>query len=836
MIPPRTFTDEHLLQIGMPMGGIGAGCVCLNGVGGLQDFSIFHKPATTALPDGWEATQSCAAMIHVRGDHSVTRLVEGQVPRGKIYDQGLQGQGFRHSGFEGLPRFKTARFSGQYPFGTVELADPKVPVEVSLEGWSPFIPNDDVNSGIPCAILRYRVRNVSEAPVEFAFSFHLAHPANGGSAERNSRNRALPGFGVELYNVEDPESVAFGSQAIGVIGHDPRIKAMWFRGGWFDSVSALWHQVESDTFSVNDGSLSELGMAGRNGGSLEVSATLAPGESVDIPIVYAWYNPNCDLRIGGVKGSDTGPNWHPFYSTKWTSAADVAQYVAKSYESLRARTSAFRDAIFSSTLPPTVVDAIASNLAILKSPTVMRQANGNFWGWEGCFTKVGSCHGTCTHVWNYAQALPHLFPALERTIREQEYLRSMDERGHVNFRAAIPDGPTPHDFHAASDGQLGGVMKLYRDWQISGDNKWLAEMYPLAKLSLDYCIATWDPDKRGALFEPHHNTYDIEFWGPDGMCTSIYLGALCALAEMGCAVGDSSAESYAALAEKCAAFMDAKLFEGGYYRQHVMWDGLRDTSMAEEMAKPVPAGDEMAALIAAEGPKYQYGSGCISDGVIGAWMANVYGIETPLDKEKVREHLRSLYRFNFKTDLSEHACPQRPGYALGAEPGLLLCTWPNGGKPTLPFVYSDEVWTGIEYQVATHMISEGLVEEGLKLVEAVRSRYDGKVRNPFSEYECGIYYARAMASYALVGTLAGFSYSNVTKTLRVAPKLDIRPFRMFFSVATGFGSLVLTEDGLTIQMIEGELSISRVVLGEGDSARTIEGSWVAKAGETVQVA
>ena len=115
---------------------------------------------------------------------------------------------------------------------------------------------------------------------------------------------------------------------------------------------------------------------------------------------------------------------------------------------------------------------------------------------------------------------------------------------------------------------------------------------------------------------------------------------------------------------------------------------------------------EMQQLLKREGPKYQYGSGCLSDGVIGAWMARIYGIETPLARENVRSTLQAIFKHNFKTDLSQHANAQRPGYAMGREPGLLLCSWPRGGKPTLPFVYSDEVWTGIEYQVASHLIQK----------------------------------------------------------------------------------------------------------------------------------
>jgi hypothetical protein len=45
------YAGERLLQIAMPLGGIGSGYVCLNGYGGLQDFSIRHHPQLTASPD-----------------------------------------------------------------------------------------------------------------------------------------------------------------------------------------------------------------------------------------------------------------------------------------------------------------------------------------------------------------------------------------------------------------------------------------------------------------------------------------------------------------------------------------------------------------------------------------------------------------------------------------------------------------------------------------------------------------------------------------------------------------------------------------------------------------
>ncbi|HIW24005.1 MAG TPA: glycoside hydrolase family 116 protein [Candidatus Acutalibacter stercoravium] len=170
------------------------------------------------------------------------------------------------------------------------------------------------------------------------------------------------------------------------------------------------------------------------------------------------------------------------------------------------------------------MDAVSANLSILKSPTVLRQTDGRLWAWEGCCDTVGSCHGSCTHVWNYAQAIPHLFPMLERTFRNAEFHEDQNEEGHQEFRSALPIRKSGNTFHAASDGQLGGIMKMYREWRIGGDLEFLQEYWPLMKKSLDYCIRTWDKKREGVLKEPHHNTYDIEFWGADGMCSSFYLG------------------------------------------------------------------------------------------------------------------------------------------------------------------------------------------------------------------------------------------------------------------------------------------------------------------------
>jgi len=364
-------------------------------------------------------------------------------------------------------------------------------------------------------------------------------------------------------------------------------------------------------------------------------------------------------------------------------------------------------------------------------------------------------------------------------------------------------------------------MKVYREWRISGDTEWLRSLWPKVKQSLDYCTETWDPDHTGVPEEPHHNTYDIEFWGPDGMCTSFYLGALKAAMVMAEAVGDD-VPLYGELLEKGVAFMESELWNDEYFIQKIEWQNLRAGDPTKALAMHTSYSPEALELLKQEGPKYQYGNGCLSDGVLGAWIAAVCGVGEVLDREKVESHLLAVHRYNFKEDLSDHANPQRPTYALGEEGGLLLCTWPRGGELSLPFGYSNEVWTGIEYQVASHLMMLGHVEEGLEIVRRARDRYDGRVRNPFNEYECGHWYARAMASYALLQGMTGVRYDAVEKTLYIRPSIK-GDFRAFFCTASGYGTVGVRDGQPFVEVKHGTIPYEKIVYepcqGEGTRVR-----------------
>ena len=369
----------------------------------------------------------------------------------------------------------------------------------------------------------------------------------------------------------------------------------------------------------------------------------------------------------------------------------------------------------------------------------------------------------CTHVYNYEQAMAHLYPTLERSMRETDFLVNLRPDVSMSFRTPVPLRQGGNKTHPAADGQMGCVMKVYREWMRGAGDNWLRKLWPNVKRALEYAWVKWDADRDGVMEGEQHNTYDIEFYGPNSMMGTLYLGALTAAARMAEHLGDrAAAESYRQIFEKGRERLDQALWNGEYYVQKV------------DESQPKAA-------------RYQYGEGCLSDQLLGQWFAEVVGLGKLLPHDRVRSALASIFRYNFNTDFADFANAQRI-YALNDEKGLLLCSWPKGKRPALPFVYSDEVWTGIEYQVAAHLIYEGMVKEGLAIVEAARARYDGTRRNPWNEIECGHHYARAMSSWSVLTALSGFGYSAPEREIRFRPRVSQGQFRCLYSAGTAWGS------------------------------------------------
>ena len=810
------YTGSYLNRVAFPIGGLGAGMFCLEGTGAISHVSVSNKPAVFNEPGMFAA-------ISVKDIANGAKILEGPVPDWKKFGQRDAGNG-SGGATTGLPHFRHATFLPRFPFAYLDISDTDLPLKVRVTGWSPFIPTEEDLSGLPAGALEYHFTNTTTKSIEAVFSFNAKNflRVNAGS---NAIRPIDNGFILHEAGTKDkPYPTDFA-----IFSNDPHtvVDHCWFRGGWWDPFTMAWN-------AVKNAAVRSVAPVDKDapGASLYNSFLLAPGEEKTIRVMFAWYTPDSDQTYGtmgtrkdcnGDSGCCNSPGdllldkydkdfsgkyYKPWYSSRFSTIHEVASYWKKEYDDLKKKSTLFKDAFFSSTLPPEVIEAIAANLTILKSPTVMRQYDGRLWNFEGCGDDNGCCHGSCTHVWNYAQAIPHLFPALERSLRHTEFCESQNAEGHQNFRSNLPIQPADHSFHSAADGQLGGIMKVYREWRIGGSQQWLEKMYPMVKASMDYSINTWDPRRQGVIEEPHHNTYDIEFWGPDGMHGSFYAGALAAIIAMGTFLGKPVAD-YKLLLKQCAAAMENNLFNGEYFVQHIKVEGLsaKNPTTAKSFGGDYSA--EASALLETEGPKYQYGNGCLSDGVLGAWIARMCGLNDSIDPVKIKSHLTAVHKYNLFHNLAEHANPQRPAYALGEEGGLLLCTWPKGGKLSLPFVYSDEVWTGIEHQVASHLMLMGRVTEGLDIVRQSRKRYDGRIRNPFNEYECGHWYARALSSYGYLQALTGVRYDAVDKILYVDSRIG--DFTSFISTETGFGTVTLRGREAILKVAYGHIPVSKTI-------------------------
>ena len=814
------YTGEYTSRIAFPIGGLGTGMFCVEGSGAISNMNIRHKTEMLNEP-------TMFAGLYLKGVDNGSIVVEGQVPDWKKFGQPQSTKGY--GGTWGLPRFKDCDFEVKFPFAKLRMSADELKMDVTMKVWNPFIPTDENNSGLPVAGFEYTFKNKYAKEVEAIFSYNsknFVDIRNGGASIRPIEN----GF---IISQKGTETQPFHQADFAIFTDEPETKVnyCWFRGWSFDSFTMCWNEMSSGVIKENPAN-----MADAPGASLYVPFRLQPGESKTIRLYMAWYVPFSLVREGlepiddvdvpivpvvNERGEPAGyidtsiqlsDKYRPWYSSRFANIEEVADYWMKNYNTLKEKTELFTDAFYATTLPAEVVEAVAANLTILKSPTIFRQYDGRMWNWEGCGNEYGSCYGSCTHVWNYAQAIPHLFPKMERTLRETEFFVSQAKNGHQAFRSALPIRPIRHNFHAAADGQLGGIMKVYRDWHIYGNDEWLKLIYSYVQNSLDYCINTWDPKRKGVIEEPHHNTYDIEFWGPSGMINSYYTGALQAFVAMGEHLEKDMTE-YRELLDKSIDYMENQLYDGEYFIQNIRWKELQASDPTKVQSVNSNYSKEGLDLLEKEGPKYQYGKGCLSDGVVGAWLSLVCGLDEAIDRKKILSHLLSVHKYNLKRNLRKHVNPQRSTFALGDEGGLLLCSWPKGGKLQLPFVYSNEVWTGIEYQVASHLMFEGEVEKGLDIVRTCRDRYDGRVRNPFNEYECGAWYARAMSSYAMLQALTGIQYDAVDSTLYIDSRIG-DDFTSFLSTETGFGNVGLKDGKPFIEVKYGKIDVKKCFVSD----------------------
>ena len=813
--PLKSYDQDHLYRIALPLGGIGTGTVSLGGSGELRDWEVMNVPAKgySTVTTGNDAP-FFAIYTKKKDEKSQTKALLGPIHPADY--QHYEGRSINHHGF---PRFREASFESTYPFGIVNLADKTMPVNVKVIGYNPLIPADADASGIPMAILTYEVTNTANEDIEVAISGNIRnfigkdgrkHKSDwkgdfipigeNGNKNEYRENEKLKGIYMYSEGV-DKDDAAWGTFAISTPAQQGEVsyRTSSVKNDWYNSTLNFW-----DDFSA-DGLLTEKDKAADADpmASLAVRQNIKAGETKTFTFYLTWHFPN---RYAWSK-----EKLQNYYTTIYTDAWDVIDKEIDRLPELTDQSLTFVNALLNSSYSEVIKEAALFNLSTLRSQTVFRTADGRMFGWEGIMDRFGSCFGSCTHVWNYEQATAFLFNDLAKTMREVEFDYAMKDNGHMGFRTQLPlkKGASGIDL-AAADGQMGTIMKFYREWQLSGDNAFLTLYWSKVKKALAFAWIEngWDGDADGVMEGVQHNTMDVEYYGPNPQMQIWYLGALKAAEKMALAMEDKAfAKKCSKLYEYGSHWTDDNLFNGEYYIHQIQMP-----SSKAAIAQGLVGEHRLKGLDMAD-PYYQLASGCLVDQLVGQYMAHVLGLGYLVNEENVKASLASILKYNKRESMYEHFNNMR-SYALGDEKALLMASWPKGGRPTIPFPYWAEVMTGFEYTAAVGMLYEGMEDEGLETIKNIRDRYDGRKRSPFDEAECGHHYARAMTSWAAILAQSGFHYSAVDQSIQFTDK----PGHYFWSSGSAWGMCEITKQGKVYEVhfsvLHGQVKLDRFVLGQ----------------------
>ncbi|MEJ1239859.1 GH116 family glycosyl-hydrolase [Chryseolinea sp. T2] len=787
----KHYDKEHVARIAMPIGGIGTGTISLGGNGQWRDVEVQNKPGKGFY--GASTSKEAPCFLLFTDDGRGTRKSKALLGPVAISDYaGSEGSTAPN---HGLPRFASTTVDAAYPFMTVNLEDNEMPVSVKLRAFNPLIPGDADASGIPVAIIRYEVHNTTSNPLTIAVAgtlnnfigmdasryevsdFNKATYYNGARKNRNEFKKSASLAG--LYMTSD--SVDNTLDSWGTIALTTRVddsNTITFRRelspkGWNANITDMW-----DDFS-DDGMFRDVTFDTRSDsprGGLSVKTQLAPNETKTIEFLLTWHFPN--RKDWFAKGDQILGN---YYANTYRDAWDVAEQLTPRLPALEKKTAEFVNNFVNSSYPDAIKEAALFNVSTLRTQTAFRLKDGNFFGWEGIFSQIGSCYGSCTHVWNYEQATPFLFGALATTMRQVEYNYGLEENtGLMSFRVSLPYDVDKNWKLAAADGQMGTVMKVYREWKHSGDDNFLRALYPKVKKALAFAWIPggWDADKDGVMEGCQHNTMDIEYYGPNPEVGFWYLGALKAASTMAAYMKDKEFQNTCdKLFKSGSAYMDTHLFNGEFYIHQI-----QPIADAGKIARGLKS--DMGSKTT-EHPDFQIGEGCLIDQLVGQYMAHLCGLGYLAKPEHVKTALQSIVKYNYVPSFGEHFNNMR-SFALGGEPGLSVTAYPDPSKrPEVPLSYFAEAWSGLEYTAAAGMIFEGMHDEALKTITDVRKRYDGLKRSPFNEEECGNHYARAMASWASIVAWSEFDYDAHTGAFSITS----RPGDYFWSNGYAWGNV-----------------------------------------------
>lgn len=782
------FSGVNTKKIKYPLGGIGTGYIGLCGDGSLSGF------------------EPCARYTTDYNRVSPFFFVKAQSQDGVVEAKALKAHNFGKKNQRNIyskckiPTFDKADFEYSFPFAQMEFSNKDFPAKISMTAFSPFIVTNDLDSSIPCAMFEFEIQNTGSQQLEYTVCLGISCLSDKSSMEfsRDSEGK------IKLITLSpkkaDIHPCNYTSFSIATNCEDFSYGQYLFSKNKTKSLEQFW-DIFNGT-SRFDNTLSKTNTKTcYYGGVLCAHVVLEPSQKTSLRFTISWYNPyslnswNPIPKLEGETENDylDKNSWKNYYCNFYRNAEQSSIYCMRRWSNLVSDAQMFSRALYESTLPKELLQAIGTNLCFLKSAALMRNADGSVYGFDGenkC-TKQGE--GTNTGIYNYNYALAFLFPKLERALRLDDYKINQNIFGAQNQRMPAPKGVEPKEFLPTVEGQLGGVLRAYREFKICGSKEWLMELYNKITLALDYVFDKhntfdWDKNQSGVLSGAQQTVHGGYLFGSSGHLNLMYAAALKAGAQMAEVVGDKKGRiKYNELYQNAKRYLEENLFNGSYYYQKI---DLEDKTLLCNY----PCDFEDYWLCDKKQIKNQIGEGCYIGQLEAQWHSTLIGLGEIADSQKTKIALKSIYNNNF---LNKNKTKKK---------GVILCSYPKAvNKPAQPINNADKIAEGYEYAFASHLIMQGFCDEGVEVVKKICRRYDGKQNNPF---DCND--AKNLSGYCLLNAASGFEFDMYKKYIGFKPVEKFAQKGTFiccFALNNAFGMVEKGPDYLEIKMLRGKLEV-----------------------------
>ncbi len=805
------YTKHDAARSGVALGGLGTGYVELRKDGKFYNWTIMNNYPLGVGPifqipqwprDGWEENlQFFIVRYQVEGEDAKMKLLQ---INNTINEAGMESVDYY---FPWLSRIENIEYAGRFPFVNMKFTDSEMPFDITMEAFSPFIPHDVKNSSLPGVYFNFDIQSTTDKKVNVMLIASQRNLVGYDTQEKYFITELEQGDGYKVFSQSagrlEKDRSSYGTMGIASLSDETTYHLGWehkhpyyerllfenkFRNE--NDVKGRNHvdketgkKVANSSFRVKDQ---------RCFSSLAITRDLAPGKSFDHSFVMTWHFPNAygahnaqgsnrDFKGDYTINQKITKNQGHYYDNFFNNATEVADYMVKNKDDLTVRAKQFISDYYASDVDQFILDQVNSNLNTFITSSTLRK-DMKFGIREGMTADKPWGPNITIDVSLYGSlSVLALFPELQKTSMRchRDLQKPTGEINHgLGFDLDYTQNGTWGVYHRI-DMPGNYIQLVLRDYFWTGDKAFLEEMWPSIKKAVEYVLNERDkdkdmmPDMEGIMC-----SYDnFPMYGLSSYIQSQWLCAMACAEEAANIMDDeAAAKKYHDIFEKGSKLMDEHLWNGDYYRLSKDYTGL-----CEDMEDAT-----------------EEDNACMTDQIIGQWLAHLTNQGYLFKEEHVKSALQSVMDMSFKDGF-----------------GLRNCSWPEHPK-YFPIHESDlwvdqanTPWSGVELAFASFLLYEDMYDEAYKVIKEVNDRYR-EAGLYWDHQEFGGHYYRPMSAWGIINGLLGMSINN--GSYKFDPKIPKDDFTMFFAYDNGTAHYIENGNTVEVNVLTGELECNSLIL------------------------